>query len=67
MLQQVASWVGGRPAEFSNPKFPAMGEGREVTRVQSTGHASVALNVITKDMSTFGYSEAKGSAGRIVV
>jgi hypothetical protein len=28
--------VSGRPAEFSNPKFPAMGEGREVTRVQST-------------------------------
>jgi B9 domain-containing protein 1 len=31
-----------------------MGEGREVTRVQSTGFASVALNVITKDMATFG-------------
>ena len=67
LLQQVASWVSGRPAEFSNPKFPAMGEGREVTRVQSTGHASVALNVITKDMSTFGYSEARVTAGRVVV
>jgi len=59
VAQQLASWFGGRPAEFSNPKFPASGEGREVTRVQSTGFASVALNVITKDMSTFGYSEAK--------
>jgi|TARA_B100001142_G_scaffold232686_1_gene230954 B9 domain-containing protein 1 len=44
-----------------------MGEGREVTRVQSTGHASVALNVVTKDMGTFGYSEARGAAARVVV
>jgi B9 domain-containing protein 1 len=62
LAQQFASWATGRPAEFSNPKFPAMGEGREVTRVQSTGYASVALNVMTKDMATFGYSEPKAAA-----
>ena len=67
VAQQFINWVTGRPAEFSNPKFPAMGEGREVTRVQSTGHASVALNVITKDMATFGYSEAKGAAVRVAI
>ena len=67
IAQQFINWATGRPAEFSNPKFPAMGEGREVTRVQSTGHASVALNVITKDMATFGYSEAKGAAVRVAI
>ena len=60
LMQQFMAWVSGRrPAEFSNPKFPAMGEGREVTRVQSTGYASVQLNVVTKDMAVFGYSEAR--------
>ena len=61
LMQQFMAWVSGRPAEFSNPKFPAMGEGREVTRVQSTGYASVQLNVVTKDMAVFGYSEAKAA------
>jgi B9 domain-containing protein 1 len=32
-----------------------------VTRVQSTGYASVQLNVVTKDMAVFGYSEAKAA------
>ena len=63
LMQQFMAWVSGRPAEFSNPKFPAMGEGREVTRVQSTGYASVQLNVVTKDMAVFGYSEAKAAPG----
>ena len=29
VAQQFINWVTGRPAEFSNPKFPATGEGRE--------------------------------------
>jgi B9 domain-containing protein 1 len=61
-MRRLAAWIGGRPSEFSNPKFPAMGEGREVTRVQSSGYASVRWNVVTKDMATFGYSEAKAAS-----
>lgn len=45
------------PAEFSDPKFPSRSEGREVTRVKSTGMAVLQLNVMTKDMGHFGYSE----------
>lgn len=62
-MQQMISWAAGRPAEFSNPRFPAMGEGREVTRVKSTGVATLHLNIVTKDMGHFGYSEAPGTAG----
>ena len=62
-MQQMISWAAGRPAEFSNPRFPAMGEGREVTRVKSTGAATLHLNIVTKDMGLFGYSEAPGTAG----
>ncbi|GAQ83918.1 B9 domain-containing protein [Klebsormidium nitens] len=62
LMQQFTSWIAGMPAEFSDPKFPASGEGREVTRVRSTGTALVQLNIITKDMATFGYSEEAGPA-----
>jgi hypothetical protein len=29
MLQTFTSWLTGMPAEFSDPKFPSYGEGRE--------------------------------------
>lgn len=29
MLQTFASWMSGMPAEFSDPRFPSYGEGRE--------------------------------------
>ena len=31
-LQSFIGWLTGRPTEFSDPKFPAYGEGREVTK-----------------------------------
>ena len=40
--------AAGNPAEFTDAKFPAMGHGREVTRVKSTGVATVNLNVMIK-------------------
>eukprot|EP00793_Prasinoderma_coloniale_P006556 PRCOL_00001386-RA len=61
-LQQFTSWLAGTPAEFTDIKFPARGDGREVTRVKSTGTAKVTLNVLTKDMATFGYTEDAGGA-----
>uniref|UniRef100_A0A7S0QX76 B9 domain-containing protein 1 n=1 Tax=Pyramimonas obovata TaxID=1411642 RepID=A0A7S0QX76_9CHLO len=62
LLQQFTSWIAGNPAEFTDAKFPAMGHGREVTRVRSTGVATVNLNVMIKDMATFGYTEEAGPA-----
>ena len=41
----------------SDPKFPAHGAGREVTRVVSTGTAQIEVNIVTKDMRNFGYVE----------
>jgi hypothetical protein len=29
LLQTFTSWLTGMPAEFSDPKFPSYGEGRE--------------------------------------
>eukprot|EP00879_Flechtneria_rotunda_P033352 GHRR01036931.1.p1 GENE.GHRR01036931.1~~GHRR01036931.1.p1 ORF type:complete len:167 (+),score=40.28 GHRR01036931.1:428-928(+) len=57
LLQSFSSWLTGMPPEFSDPKFPSYGEGREVTRVVSSGHVNVQVNVLTKDMATFGYSD----------
>ena len=47
-LQSFTSWLTGMPAEFSDPKFPSYGEGREVTRVTSGGHVTVQVNIMTK-------------------
>lgn len=57
LLQTFTSWLSGMPAEFSDPRFPSYGEGREVTRVVSNGHVNVQVNVLTKDMEVFGYSD----------
>eukprot|EP00877_Chromochloris_zofingiensis_P007438 jgi/Chrzof1/2948/Cz12g05150.t1 len=57
LLQGFTSWLSGMPAEFSDPRFPASGEGREVTRVVSNGHVNIQVNVLTKDMAAFGYSD----------
>ena len=53
---QTMSWLLGNPPEFYDPKFVCQGEGREVTRVKSTGTALVKLNVLTKGMDAVGYS-----------
>jgi len=61
LLQQFINWLMGTPAEYVDPHFPAQGEGREVTRVVSTGVVDVQFNVMTKDMALFGYTEEPGS------
>lgn len=59
-LQSFTSWLTGMPAEFSDPKFPSYGEGREVTRVTSGGHVTAQINIMTKDMDQFGYVDGSG-------
>ncbi|KAJ9521813.1 hypothetical protein QJQ45_024675 [Haematococcus lacustris] len=59
-LQSFISWMAGMPAEFSDPRFPSYGEGREVTRVESNGAVTVQMHVMTKDMDVFGYTDSSG-------
>ena len=54
-LQGFIGWIMGKTPEFSDPKFPAYGEGREVTRVESGGHVVLKLNMLTKGLEAFGY------------
>jgi B9 domain-containing protein 1 len=37
LLQTFTSWLTGMPAEFSDPKFPAYGEGREGKQASPAG------------------------------
>mmetsp|Transcript_16519 Transcript_16519/g.35730 ORF Transcript_16519/g.35730 Transcript_16519/m.35730 type:complete len:196 (+) Transcript_16519:181-768(+) len=62
LIQSFTSWLTGMPAEFSDPRFPSYGEGREVTRVESSGIVNVQVSVLTKDMELFGYTSGKPAA-----
>ena len=59
-MQGFTSWLNGEPPEFVNSSFIAGGEGREAVRVESAGLIKVQFNVVTKDMSAFGYSDGLG-------
>jgi len=54
-LQQFIGWINGTPAEYIEPKRPAMSGGREVTRVESTGVVKLKINIVTRNMKEFGY------------
>ncbi|XXQ36340.1 B9 domain-containing protein 1 [Plasmodiophora brassicae] len=56
ICQQVMAWIHGTPPEYFDSNFVAQGQGRDVTRVQSTGVVKVVFNVVTKNMGAFGYS-----------
>ena len=54
-FNQWTAWIWGNPPEFYDPRIVAMPEGREVTRVQSTGTVNFKLNVTTRGMEQYGY------------
>eukprot|EP01041_Mallomonas_annulata_P002148 gene2148-4179_t len=56
MLNNLISWLMGNPPEFFDSTLVCKGEGREVTRVQSTGYVRLKINVVTKGMQAVGYS-----------
>ena len=56
-LQEFLGWLLSAPAEFRDTKFAARNNDREVTRVKSHGIVKVTLNVTTKNMEHFGYTE----------
>ncbi|QDZ18992.1 ciliary basal body-associated B9 domain-containing protein [Chloropicon primus] len=62
MLQHLTSWISKVQPEFVDPKFPTQTEGREVVRAQSSGHAIVTVNVMTRNMEHFGYNLGKSQA-----
>mmetsp|Transcript_6035 Transcript_6035/g.10898 ORF Transcript_6035/g.10898 Transcript_6035/m.10898 type:complete len:199 (-) Transcript_6035:207-803(-) len=63
LMQSFFHFMAGTTAEFSDPKFPSYGEGREVTRVVSCGYSVLNLNVLTKDMEQFGYNVGSCNLG----
>ena len=56
-VQEFIGWLLNAPAEFRDTKFAARGSDREVTRVKSHGVVKVKLNITTKNMGHFGYTE----------
>ena len=67
LLQQFLGRLMGMPPEFVDPKRPSCGDGREVTRVESTGHVIVKVNIMTKDMDRLGYETAGPQTSRDLV
>ncbi|GBF90328.1 hypothetical protein Rsub_02434 [Raphidocelis subcapitata] len=57
LLQTFLSWLTGMPAEFADPRFPAYGPGREVTRVVSSGSVNIQVNLLTKARTWTGHGD----------
>ena len=55
--QRFVSWFTGSYAEFYDSKFVGQMENRDVTRVESTGICKVNLNMISKGMVEFGFTD----------
>ena len=55
--QQLTSWFFGNQLEFYDSKFVGQSENRDVTRVESTGICKVNLNMISKGMVEFGFTD----------
>ncbi len=47
--------MGSKP-EFVDARVVANGEGRDVTRVTSSGWVNVQFNIISKDLKRLGYN-----------
>lgn len=55
--QQLTGWLFGNQLEFYDSKFVGQSENRDVTRVESTGICKVNLNMISKGMVEFGFTD----------
>eukprot|EP00347_Sterkiella_histriomuscorum_P007499 403348687 len=55
LLSQVFGWFKGKNAEFISPtELLAKNEGREVTRVESSGVLKIQFHITVKNMDDFG-------------
>ena len=56
LFGRFQSWLLGARPEFRDTHFPAKGEGRDVTRVQSFGCVKVVCDVTLQGMEELGYA-----------
>ena len=63
--QTFLGWLLNAPPEFRESKFTAQNDDREVTRVSSGGVVKVVINVTTRGMAEFGYSEVSETEGEL--
>ena len=56
----MLAYLTGRRPEYVDSRVIASGEGRDVTRVTSSGHVYVQMNVISKDLKRLGYDSTPG-------
>lgn len=64
LLQGFVSWITGNHPEFYDDKFVSKGEGREVTRVTSSGVVKIVFNVSTRQLGAVGFAVA-GEAAQV--
>lgn len=64
-FNELMAWFFGNPPEFYDSKVVCQADGREVTRVKSTGRVRIKMNVSTKGMSAIGYSSSDTEAIKI--
>eukprot|EP00297_Palpitomonas_bilix_P010859 CAMPEP_0113879498 /NCGR_PEP_ID=MMETSP0780_2-20120614/7271_1 /TAXON_ID=652834 /ORGANISM="Palpitomonas bilix" /LENGTH=257 /DNA_ID=CAMNT_0000866085 /DNA_START=152 /DNA_END=925 /DNA_ORIENTATION=+ /assembly_acc=CAM_ASM_000599 len=56
-MMEFQGWMAGQRPEFVDDDLPAKADGRKACRVRSRGHIALQLNVATRFMKEFGYSE----------
>lgn len=72
-MDRIGALAIGKRTEYIDPLFISRGAGREgnilqnysspvVTRVNSFGTVKIALNVLTRGMGAFGYSEPEANS-----
>ncbi len=54
-LNEWGAWLFGNPIEFYDSKFVCQADGREVTRVRSTGVVKIKVTIATRGMKALGY------------
>jgi B9 domain-containing protein 1 len=57
IFQEITSALWGKEPEFIKPEFVCEDKGREVTRVKSEGCVSIKLDIMTKNMTHFGFDQ----------
>jgi len=66
-LNEWGAWFFGNPPEFYDSKFVCQAEGRQVTRVKSTGSVRLVVNVSTRGMKDVGYDVEDGTEFKSIV
>jgi B9 domain-containing protein 1 len=57
-MREFVTWLTGERTELQDPTFAARGTDRKVVNVRSDGLVKIRINVTTKNLAAFGFSEA---------